>query len=150
MDTTEERERASDKGRERTSAGESPQDFSAMAGDMTSAARAAAGHVVEETREFAEAQKEAGADNVARLGEAVHGAADQLGRELPQAAGFIHSAADTLQSAASSIRERPIEDLVAGFRDFARRQPAAALAGSVLAGFMLARFLKSASRSERH
>jgi uncharacterized phage infection (PIP) family protein YhgE len=143
MDTIDERERTSATG------GAGAQDFSAMADDMTSAAREAAGHVADETREFAEEQKQAGADNMARLGQAVHGAADQLGRELPQAAGFIHSAADTLQSAASSMRERPVEDLVAGFRDFARRQPAAAFAGSVLAGFALARFLKSASPSER-
>jgi hypothetical protein len=120
-----------------------------MAGDMRSAAREAAGHVADETREFAEERKAVGADNMARLGEAVHGAADQLGRELPQAAGFIHSAADTLQGAASSIRERPVEDLVAGFRDFARRQPVAAFAGSVLAGFALARFLKSSGSNER-
>jgi hypothetical protein len=142
MDTTRERERiaAMDDG---------SQDGSAMAADMTSAAREAAGHVVDETRDFAEEQKMAGADTMARLGEAVHGAADQLGRELPQAAGFIHSAADTLQSAASSMRERPIEDLVASLRDFARRQPAAAFAGSVLAGFALARFVKSSSPRER-
>jgi hypothetical protein len=143
MDTIEERERTS------ATAGESPKDFSAMAGDMTSTAREAVGHVVDETRAFAEQQKAAGADNMARLGQAVHGAADQLGHALPQAADFIHSAADTLQSAAASLRERPIEDLVGGFRDFARRQPVAALAGSVLAGFALARFLKSSSPSER-
>jgi ABC-type transporter Mla subunit MlaD len=141
MDTNEERERTS------ASGGDGAQRFSAMADDMKSAAREAAGHVADETRDFAEQQKTAGADNMARLGEAVHGAADQLGRELPQAAGFIHSAADTLQGAASSMRERSIEDLVAGFRDFARRQPAAAFAGSVLAGFALARFLKSSSPS---
>jgi hypothetical protein len=143
MDTIEERERTS------ATAGDGAQDFSAMAGDMRSAAREAAGHVADETREFAEERKAVGADNMARLGEAVHGAADQLGRELPQAAGFIHSAADTLQGAASSIRERPVEDLVAGFRDFARRQPVAAFAGSVLAGFALARFLKSSGSNER-
>jgi hypothetical protein len=143
MDTIEERERTSATG------GAGAQGFAAMADDMTSAAREAAGHVADGTRDFAEEQKKAGADNMARLGEAVHGAADQLGRELPQAAGFIHSAADTLQGAAASMRERPVEDLVAGFRDFARRQPAAAFAGSVLAGFALARFLKSASPSER-
>ncbi len=143
MDTIREREHTS------ANAGEASQDFSAMADDMKSTARQAAGHVVDETRDFAEEKKDAGADHVARLGQAVHGAADQLGRELPQAAGFIHSAADTLQSAASSMRERSIEDMVAGFRDFARRQPAAAFAGSVLAGFALARFLKSSSPNER-
>jgi hypothetical protein len=35
--------------------------------------------------------------------------------------------------------------MAAGFSNFARRQPAAALAGSLLAGFALARFLKSSS-----
>src|SRR5262249_31609309 len=143
MDTTRERERTSATG------GAGAQDFAAAADEVKSAARDAAGNVVDETRDFAEEQKAAGADNMARLGKAAHGAADQLGRERPQAAGFIHSAADTLQGAASSMRERSIEDLVAGFRDFARRQPAAAFAGSVLAGFALARFLKSSSPDER-
>ena len=147
MDTIQERERAAEqeRGRASATAGESAQRAAATTDDIKSAAREAAGQVADEARELAEEQKQAGADTMARLGQAVHGAADQLGKEMPQAAGFIHSAADRLQSAASSMRERPIEDLVAGFRDFARRQPAAALAGSVLAGFALARFLKSSS-----
>ena len=143
MDTTQERERTSATG------GGSAQDFAAAAGEMKATAREAAGQVADEAREFAEEQKQAGADNMARFGKAVHGAADQLGKELPQAAGFIHSAADTLQGAASTLRERSVEDLFEGFRDFARRQPAAAFAGSVLAGFALARFLKSSSPRER-
>lgn len=142
MDTTQERER-------RDAAGQGSQSFSATADEMKSTARDAAGHLADETRGFAEEQKAAGADNMARLGSAVHGAAEQIARELPQAAGFIHSAADTLQSASSTLRERSIEDMVEGFRDFARRQPAAAFAGSVLAGFALARFLKSSSPRQR-
>src|SRR5262245_35887305 len=106
MDTTRERERTS------TAAGGSSQDFAQTAGDVAAAAGEAAGQAVEETRDFAEQKKDAGADNMARLGQAVHGAADQLGKELPQAAGLIHSAADTLQGAASSMRERSIEDMV--------------------------------------
>jgi hypothetical protein len=135
MDTTQ--ERASEQ------SGERPHDFAAAAGEMKSTAREAAGHLAEETRGFAEEQKQAGADNVGRLGRAIHGAADQLAKELPQAAGFVHSAADALQRSSSALRERSIEDMVSGFGDFARRQPAAAFAGSVLAGFALARFLKS-------
>jgi len=144
MDTTQERERTSERARN------GAQDFAAAADDMKSTARDAAGHLIDEARDFAEERKAAGADNVARLGHAVHGAADQLANELPQAAGFIHSAAETLQGAASGLRERSIEDMAAGFSSFARRQPAAAFAGSVLAGFALARFLKSSSpRQER-
>jgi hypothetical protein len=144
MDTTQEREQTSGAG-----APGSQQDLSNVAGEMKAAAREAAGHVAEETRDFAEEQKTTGADNMARLSSAVHGAAEQLGRELPQAAGFIHSAADTLQGASSRLRERSIEEMVASFRDFARRQPAAAFAGSVLAGFALARFMKASSPRER-
>ena len=144
METTQERERTSS-----ADAQGAQQDFSDIARDMKSAARETAGHVAEETRDFAEGQKTAGADNMARLSSAVHGAAEQIARELPQAAGFVHSAADTLQNASSTLRERSMEDMVASFRDFARRQPAAAFAGSVLAGFALARFMKSSNPRER-
>jgi len=140
METTQGREHATESAEHGA-----PRDFSGVARDMKTTAREAAGHVMEEARDFAEAQRAAGADNVARLGRAVHGAAEQLGKDLPQAAGFIHSAADTLQSASSTLRERSIEEMVAGFSNFARRQPAAAFAGSVLAGFALARFLKSSN-----
>ena len=120
------------------------------ADELKSTVKGAAGHLAEETRAFAEEKKAAGADNASRLGCAVHDAADQLAGELPQAAGFIHSAAETLQDASSTLRERSFEDMVGGFRNFARRQPAAAFAGSVLAGFALARFLKSSRpRQER-
>lgn len=109
------------------------------------AAQAACDHA----RNLAEEQKSAAADNVVRLSRAVHGAADELGKELPQAADYIHSAADRLQSASSAMRDHSVEDLVAGFTDFARKQPAAAFVGSVLAGFALSRFLKSSNAQQR-
>jgi predicted Zn-dependent protease len=96
-------------------------------------------------KEAADEAKAKGLDHVAGVGRAVHGAADELGRELPQAAGYIHSVADRLESASSALRERSVEDLASSFNDFARRQPAAAFAGSVLAGFALSRFLKSSA-----
>jgi hypothetical protein len=117
-------------------------DLRATAGD---AARA----VFEEARGFAEERKSAAADNVGRLSRAVHGAAEQLGHELPQAAGFIHSAADRLHSASKTMRERSLEDMVGDFTSFARRQPVAAFAGAVLAGFALSRFLKSSTSHDR-
>src|SRR5437588_5098226 len=84
-------------------------------------------------------------DQVEGVTRAVHNAADELRRELPQAAGYIHSVADGLESASSALRERSVEDLVSSLNHFARRQPAAAFAGSVLAGFALSRFLKSSA-----
>jgi hypothetical protein len=93
----------------------------------------------------AEEQKTAGAERIEAVGRAVHGAADQLGKEVPQAAPYIHSAAETLEGAASWLQGRSVDEFVTGFNRFARQQPAAAFAGSVLAGFALARFLKSSA-----
>lgn len=98
-----------------------------------------------EGRKAAAQAKQQGIDQISQVSRAVHGAADELGRELPQAASFIHSAAERLDTASSALRERSIEDLVATFSNFARRQPAAAFAGSVLAGFAVSRFLKSSA-----
>ena len=97
----------------------------------------------------ADEAKAKGVGQMAGVSRAVHSAADELGRELPQAAGYIHSVADRLESASSALRERSVDDLVSTFNNFARRQPSVAFAGSVLAGFALSRFLKSsAPRSE--
>ena len=101
--------------------------------------------VKEEIVEAADEAKAKGVDQMAGVSRAVHGAADELGRELPQAASYIHSVADRLEDASSALRERSVEDLVSSFNNFARRQPAAAFAGSVLAGFALSRFLKSSA-----
>jgi hypothetical protein len=101
----------------------------------------AAEAVKDTMRDIAEEQKSA--ERIEAVGRAVHGAADQLGQEIPQAAPYIHSAAETLEGAASWLQGRSVDEFVTGLNRFARQQPAAAFAGSVLAGFALARFLKS-------
>jgi hypothetical protein len=111
------------------------QDALRHAGDM----------VTDQARRTAEEAKAAGGSQIAEVSRAVHKAAEELSQGLPQAAGFIHAAADRLDRASSALRERSVEGLVSDFNSFARRQPAAAFAGSVLAGFALSRFLKSSS-----
>jgi hypothetical protein len=101
--------------------------------------------LAEEARSMAEQQKAAGADHVARLGQAVHGAADEIGRELPQAAQLIHSAAQGLESVSTALRERSIGELASELKMLTKRQPAAAFVGWVAAGFALSRFLKSSA-----
>ena len=96
-------------------------------------------------RQVAEEQKAAGAERIDAMGRAVHGAADELGKEIPGAASYIHAAADTLQGASERLRRRSVDDLLARLDRFARRRPATAFAGSVLAGLALSRFLKSSS-----
>jgi hypothetical protein len=106
----------------------------------------AAESVKDKARSLAEEQKEQGAERIDAFGRVVHGVAEELGKEIPQAAGYIHSAADRLQDASARLREGSVDDLVARLQHLARKQPAATFAGSVLAGLALSRFLKSSSR----
>lgn len=103
------------------------------------------GRVAGEARDFAEEQKERGAERIGAVADAIHNTADQIGRDLPQAAGYIHEAAARIEQASAMVRERRIEDLLGMVDDFARRQPAAFFGGSVVAGFLLSRFLRSSN-----
>jgi hypothetical protein len=64
---------------------------------------------------------------------------------MPQAAEYVHDLARRLETAASAIRERSVDDLINSASDLARKQPAVFFAGAVLTGFALSRFLKSSS-----
>jgi hypothetical protein len=122
--------------------GSRPDDVGA---DVKHTLREVAGTIKDEAREAADRAKDSSVDRISGVSRAVHDAAQQLEQEMPQAAGFIHSAAERLEGASSALRERSIEDLASSFGNFARRQPAAAFAGSMLAGFALSRFLKSSA-----
>src|SRR5438309_6393857 len=62
--------------------------------------------MVDKAREAAEQQKRAGAEQVSGVAAAVHRAADDLGSQPPQAAKYIHGAADKPEAASSALKER--------------------------------------------
>lgn len=101
--------------------------------------------VKEQAREFAERQKRAGAEQIGGVARAVHGAADKLEQDLPFAAEYVRQAADTIEDAADTLKQKSVDDIAKSVADFARAQPVAFLGGAVLAGFVLARFLKSSA-----
>src|SRR4051812_31417550 len=106
-------------------------------------------HLRGEAQGVAREIKEAGASQIGGISRAVHGMADELGREMPQAADYVHSAAEHLDGVSTALREQSVEELLSTFTGFARRQPFPVFAGSVVAGLALSRFLKSsAERSE--
>ena len=120
-------------------------DAAGLIGGATEALKNRAAEVIRETAtDYAEARKAEGAERIKGFSRAVHGAADQIGKEIPQAAEYVHEAASRIEAAADELRNRSVEDLISGFTRFARQQPAAAFAGAVLAGFVLSRFLKTA------
>jgi hypothetical protein len=120
-------------------------DVGSMVGDATEALTNRAAEVIKGTAsDFAEARKREGAQRIKGFGRAVHGAADEIGKEIPQAADFVHEAASRIESAADELHNRSVDELIGTFTRFARQQPAVAFAGAVMVGFALSRFLKSA------
>src|SRR6476659_5418290 len=102
-------------------------------------ASGAADHLQDQVHE----QQRSGADFVERFAGNIRDAARAFESDAPFAARGINSAAEYVEDAAEKIRNGSFRDLVDGATDFAKRQPAAFLGISVLAGFAAIRFLKA-------
>ena len=102
-------------------------------------ASGAADHLQDQAHE----QQRSGADFVQRFAGNIRDAARAFESDAPFAARGINSAAEYVEDAAEKIRNGSFRDLVDGATDFAKRQPAAFLGISVLAGFAAIRFLKA-------
>lgn len=116
-----------------------------VAGQASEAAHAAA----DKAEELADRGKNAGADRIEGFAHAARKAADDLDRDSPYAAGYVREAADRIERMSSSVRSSSMGDIVESVEEFARSQPVAFFGGSVLAGFALARFVKSSSERAR-
>jgi hypothetical protein len=76
--------------------------------------------------------------------DAVHRAGDELNqRDQTMAARLVSRAAEGLEDVSRTLADKRPSEMVEGLRDFGRRNPAAFLAGSVLLGVALGRFLRS-------
>lgn len=120
-----------------------------VAADVKVEASGVAEAVQDRAAGFAEEQKHAGAEQAEGLARAVHRAADELQGTSPQLAHYVREAADSTGQLAQALRNRSVGDLVSGVEDFARRQPVAFFGATVLAGFALARFVKSSADDAR-
>jgi hypothetical protein len=103
-------------------------------------------------RSAADEQKNVAAERVGGVARALRVASDDLhdqGQSL--VAGYSRQVAEGLESMAQSLSRRSLGDLVEGVEDFARERPVAFMGGAMVAGFALARFMKSSAgrRSER-
>jgi hypothetical protein len=103
-------------------------------------------------RSAADEQKNVAAERVGGVARALRVASDDLhdqGQSL--VAGYSRQVAEGLESIAQSLSRRSLGDLVEGVEDFARERPVAFMGGAMVAGFALARFMKSSAgrRSEQ-
>ena len=126
------------------------QAFSESLDEVGEQAMQAAETARDKAGELADRGKEAGIGQMQGFARAVRGAAEDLQEQSPEIARAARQAANGLDRAAASIRDRSIGEIADMFTDFARRQPAACFGGAVLAGFVMTRFMKSRSDRPRH
>jgi hypothetical protein len=97
-------------------------------------------------RSMADQQKHAAVGRVEGVAHALRKASDDLRDQgQPMIAEYSRYAAEGLESMAQSLDRRDIDDFVEGVENFARQRPVAFLGGAMVAGFALARFMKSSS-----
>jgi hypothetical protein len=116
-----------------------------QASEFADAARDMGAEVTDRVKEKIEDEKEAGAEYVSGIANAMRRAAEEFDEDLPIAGTYMRKAASQVEAASDAVKNGDLNDLVRGTQSFARRQPAAFLGMAVLAGFGVVRFLKSSA-----
>jgi hypothetical protein len=131
--------------------GEHPTDRAReKAGELKRQAGEVAHGMRDRARSIADQQKHAAAGRVEGIAHALRRASDDLREQgQPTIAEYSRYAAEGLESMAQSLDRRDVDDFVEGVESFARQRPVAFLGGAMVAGFALARFMKSSS-ARRH
>jgi gas vesicle protein len=120
--------------------------------EAADAAKDVASGTADQIQGQAREKQRSGGDFIERFAGNIREAARAFQNDAPFAARGINSAAEYVEEAAEKIRNGSFRDLVDNATDFAKRQPAAFLGISVLAGFAAVRFLRAsggASSSSR-
>ncbi len=84
------------------------------------------------------------AQSVADLASSLRETGKSFG-ERPNIQAFVGTAADGLDQLTTGLKERSFTDIYADIEAYARRSPATVGAVAVVAGFLLARFIKSSA-----
>lgn len=119
------------------------------ANDLLDAAKGVASQATDKLKDTVDVQKNAGADYVHGIADAMRRAAREFDSGVPIAGSYMRRAAEQVENVSQSIKNGDIEDLVRTAQSFARRQPTAFFGIAALAGFGIVRFLKSSSEGNR-
>jgi hypothetical protein len=93
---------------------------------------------------FADQRKDTAAQSIADLASSLRETGESF-EEQPSLKAFVGSAADGLDQLATGLRDRSFSEIYADVEAMARRQPLTFGAGAAIAGFLLARFIKSSA-----
>jgi hypothetical protein len=108
-------------------------------------ARGLAAIAQEKARQLADEKKRQTAEQVESVAKVAEGVAEQVERALPPAGGYARGIADGIHRVSSALQDSSVDELMDEARRFAQQRPGAVLAGALIAGFGLARFLKASA-----
>ena len=116
------------------------------AGELKQQAKETAHDVRQRARSAVDQQKHAAVGQVEGIAHALRTASDELRDQgQPMVAEYSRYAAEGLESMAQSLDRREVGEFVENIEQFARERPVAFIGGAMVAGFALARFMKSSS-----
>jgi hypothetical protein len=123
------------------------EEFGAKAGQAQEQAKRTLEDAKQQGLSAVEGQKQLFAEQVGGIADALHVTSERLHEQRQeQTARYVDQAAGSLERFSQTLRNQDFGSLVHQVEDFARRQPGVFLGGAAVAGFLLARFLKSSSR----
>ena len=102
------------------------------------------GQAADKARGFLGQGIERSAEALANVGRMVGDTADGIDERLgPEYGEYARRAASAIEDAANNIAAKDPDELIEDTRNFVRKSPAVALAGAAVAGFVLARLVKT-------
>jgi hypothetical protein len=127
-----------------------------LSADLKETAKTVSRAVTEQASEFAadvghelsktaENQKTRGVDAMQGFARAISSAAAELEGQSPRVAKSVRDAAGKIEGLSDNLSHRSVDDLMKAATELARSQPTMFIAGAVVAGFALSRFLKSSA-----
>ena len=120
------------------------------AGEFKQQAKETAHEMRDPARSAVDQQKHAAVGQVEGIAHALRTASDELRDQgQPMVAEYSRYAAEGLESMAQSLDRREVGEFVENIEQFARERPVAFIGGAMVAGFALARFMKSSSGRNR-
>ena len=100
----------------------------------------------EDGRRTLEQRKRSAAERVDGIAQALERTGAQFSETEPTLADLANRIASTVGNLATRLREGSVDELLEETRSLARRNPGLFIAGGVIAGFVLARFVKASAR----
>ncbi len=131
-------------------AGAGPGSIRDATRDTVDSVRQEASHLADratdEGKSMLARRKDEAARRVESVADALRGTARELDSSQQSGTGrYVDYAAERLQTLGHQLRHKDVDSLIHDAQDLGRRAPGAFFAGSVVTGFLLARFLKASS-----